>query len=34
LGEYQEMQVRPGEFDEDMGKVISSMRRDFQRRHR
>ena len=34
LGEYQEMLVRPGDFDEDMAKVISSMRRDFQRRHR
>lgn len=34
LGDYQEMPVRPAQFDEDMAKVISSMRRDFQRRQR
>jgi hypothetical protein len=34
LSEYQEMLVRPAHFDEDMAQVISSMRRDFQRRHR
>jgi TIR domain len=34
LGEYQEMLVRPACFDEDMSAVISSMRRDFQRRYR
>jgi hypothetical protein len=34
LGEYQEMPVLPEHFGDDMRKVISSMRRDLQRRHR
>jgi hypothetical protein len=34
LSDYQEVLVRSTHFDEDMAKVISSMRRDFQRRHR
>ena len=34
LSEYQAMPVRPTHFDEDIAKVISSMRRDLQRRHR
>jgi hypothetical protein len=34
LSEYHEMLVRLTHFDEDMAKVISSMRRDLQRRHR
>ena len=34
LSEYQEMTLRPAHFDEDMATVISSMRRDYQRRHR
>ena len=34
LSEYQEMPLRPTHFDEDMAKVISSMRRDLQRRQR
>ena len=33
LGSIKEMPGAPGDFDEDMTKVISSMRRD-QRRHR
>ena len=34
LSKYQEMPLRPTHFDEDMAKVISSMRRELQRRHR
>jgi hypothetical protein len=34
LSEYQEMVLRPEGFDEDISKVISTMRRDFQRRNR
>ncbi len=34
LGEYQEMLLRPAHFDDDMAKVISTMRRDYQRRAR
>jgi hypothetical protein len=34
LSEYQEMALRPAHFDEDMATVISSMRRDYQRRQR
>ena len=34
LGEYQEMVLRPAHFDDDMATVISSMRRDYQRRQR
>ncbi len=34
LGEFHEMQLRLDHFDDDMAKVISSMRRDFQRRQR
>lgn len=34
LSEYEEMVLRPAHFDEDMATVISSMRRDYQRRQR
>ncbi len=34
LSEYQEMVLRPLHFDEDMSKLVSTMRRDLQRRHR
>ena len=34
LSEYQAMPLRPTHFDDDIAKVISSMRRDLQRRHR
>jgi hypothetical protein len=34
LSEYQDVLVRPSHFDEDIEKVISSMRRDLQRRQR
>jgi hypothetical protein len=34
LSEYNEMPLRPTHFDEDVEKLISSMRRDFQRRRR
>ncbi|MFV8163706.1 toll/interleukin-1 receptor domain-containing protein [Mycobacterium sp. 134] len=34
LSEYQAMSLRPAHFDDDIAKVISSMRRDYQRRHR
>ena len=34
LSEYQPMPMRPTDFDDDIAKVISSMRRDLQRRHR
>jgi hypothetical protein len=34
LSKYQEMALRPECFDEDMAKVLSSMRRDYQRRNR
>jgi SIR2-like domain/TIR domain len=34
LGEYQEMPLRPAYFDQDLSKVVSTMRRDFQRRNR
>jgi hypothetical protein len=34
LSKYQEMTLRPECFDEDMPKVLSTMRRDYQRRNR
>jgi hypothetical protein len=34
LSKYQEMTLRRECFDEDMAKVLSTMRRDYQRRHR
>ena len=34
LNEYQEMPLRPAHFDQDLSKVVSTMRRDFQRRNR
>jgi TIR domain/SIR2-like domain len=34
LSKYQEMTLRPECFDEDMVKVLSTMRRDYQRRNR
>ena len=34
LSEYQEMELRPAHLDDDMAKVISTMRRDYQRRQR
>jgi hypothetical protein len=34
LSKYQEMTLRPECFDEDMAKVLSTMRRDYQRRNR
>ena len=34
LREYNEMQLRPEGFDEDMSKVISTMLREYQRRNR
>jgi len=34
LSEYQEMQLRPECFDQDLSKVVSTMLRDFQRRNR
>ena len=34
LGEYNEMPLRPAQFDEDFSKVISTMLRDYQRRNR
>jgi hypothetical protein len=34
LREYNEMQVRPDAFDEDMSKVVSTMLREYQRRNR
>lgn len=34
LSEYQEMELRPTHLDDDMAKVISTMRRDYQRRQR
>lgn len=34
LGEYNEMELRPTAFDEDMAKVISTVTREFQRRNR
>jgi hypothetical protein len=34
LGDYQEMPLRPAQFDEDLSKVVSTMLRDFQRRNR
>lgn len=34
LGEYQEMPLRPAQFDQDLSKVVSTMLRDFQRRNR
>jgi hypothetical protein len=34
LGEYHEMPLRPAHFDEDLSRVVSTMRRDFQRRNR
>ena len=34
LGEYNEMPLRPAQFDEDVAKVISTMLRDYQRRNR
>lgn len=34
LSEYQEMVLRLENFDEDMAKVLSTMRRDYQRRNR
>ncbi|WP_430233401.1 toll/interleukin-1 receptor domain-containing protein [Nitrosomonas communis] len=34
LSGYQEMSLRPANFDEDISKVISTMRRDYQRRLR
>jgi TIR domain-containing protein/SIR2-like protein len=34
LGQYQEMPLRPAQFDEDLAKVLSLMSRDYQRRNR
>jgi len=34
LSEYQEMELRPAHLADDMAKVISTMRRDYQRRQR
>lgn len=34
LDDYQEMPLRPDHFEEDIAKVISTMRRDYQRRNR
>jgi hypothetical protein len=34
LSKYEEMTLRPECFDEDMAKLLSTMRRDYQRRHR
>lgn len=34
LSDYQEMLLRPASFDDDISKVISTMRRDYQRRLR
>jgi hypothetical protein len=34
LRDYNEMELRPGGFDEDMAKVISTMLREYQRRNR
>ena len=34
LSEYQEMELRPAHLDDDLAKVISTMRRDYQRRQR
>jgi hypothetical protein len=34
LGQYQEMTLRPEHFDEDLGKIMSTMLRDYQRRNR
>ena len=34
LGEYNEMELRPPSFDDDMSRVISTMTREYQRRQR
>jgi hypothetical protein len=34
LDDYQEMLLRPDHFDDDMSKIVSTMRRDYQRRLR
>jgi hypothetical protein len=34
LAKFNDMEVRPGELEEDMAKVISTMRREYQRRNR
>jgi hypothetical protein len=34
LAKYQDMELKPEQFDDDLAKVISNMRRDYQRRNR
>jgi len=34
LAQYNEMELRPEAFDEDVAKLISTMRREYQRRNR
>lgn len=34
LAEYNEMDLRPGSFDDDLAKLVSLMRREYQRRNR